>query len=182
MRAIFQNDRDFGGEVIMRVRTLVVAGAALLALSACASPRAVGQGDVAGLKGATVMAYASQADGEDAAFAKAVQGQAITRLGAKTGGDKPAYLVQVGVAVAPPTMGVSSTAGALDATAWRSQAETRPWWRFWGQKGPARTVTLAVLDAGTGKTVAWSSIRVRKGEPADVADLLVYALQTPAKG
>lgn len=175
----------------MRVRTLVLAGTALLALSACATPRAVGQGDVAALKGATVVAYASQADGEDAAFAKAVQDQAISRLGAQTGGaqtgpaqtagGKPAYLVQVGVAVAPPAVGVSSAAATLDTTAWRSQAEKRRWWRFWGRKGPARTVTLAVLDAGTGKTVAWSSIRVRKGEPAEVADLLVYALRSPAK-
>lgn len=180
----------------MRVRTLVLAGTALLALSACATPRAVGQGDVAALKGATVVAYASQADGEDAAFAKAVQDQAISRLGAQTGGaktggaqtgpaqtagGKPAYLVQVGVAVAPPAVGVSSAAATLDTTAWRSQAEKRRWWRFWGRRGPARTVTLAVLDAGTGKTVAWSSIRVRKGEPAEVADLLVYALQSPAK-
>lgn len=171
----------------MRVRTLVLAGTALLALSACASPRAVGQGDVTGLKGATVVAYASQADGEDAAFAKAVQGQAISLLGAKigdatTGGDKPAYLIQVGVAVAPSAVGVSSAAGTLDTTAWRSQAEKRRWWRIWGSEAPARTVTLAVLDAGAGKTVAWSSIRVRKGDPAAVADLLVHALQRPAKG
>jgi hypothetical protein len=55
------------------------------------------------------------------------------------------------------------------------------WWRV-ASKGPVRTVTLAVLDAGTGKTVAWSSIRVRKGEPAAVADLLVAALQDAAKG
>ncbi len=166
----------------MRVRKLALAGAALLALSACATPRAVGQGDVSGLKGAAVAAYASQADGEDAAFAKAVQGQAISQLGAKTGDTKPAYLVQVGVAVAPTAVGVSSAAGTLDAKAWRSQPEKKPWWRFWGGKGPARTVTLAVVDAGTGKTVAWSSIRVRKGEPVAVADLLVAALRTPAKG
>lgn len=159
---------------------LVLAGTALLALGACATPRAVGQGDVSAVKGAAVAAYASQADGDDAAFAKAVQGQAISRLGGVTGG-QPAYLVQVGVAVAPPAMGVSSAAGALDTTAWRSQAEKRRWWQFWGHRQrPARTVTLAVVDAKTGKTTAWSSIRVRKGEPADVADLLVYALQAPA--
>ena len=170
----------------MRVRKLALAGAALLALSACATPRAVGQGDVSGLKGAAVVAYASQADGEDAAFAKAVQGQAISRLGAKAS-DKAAYLVQVGVAVAPNGVGVSSAAGTLDAKAWRSQPEKKPWWRFWGSKGPARTVTLAVVDAATGKTIAWSSVRVRPsqgkgGEPDAVANLLVAALQTPAKG
>lgn len=163
----------------MRARTLALAAAGLMTLSACAAPRAVGQGDVTGLKGAAVAAYASQADGEDAAFAKAVQTQAVTRLGG-AGAGAPAYLVQVGVAVAPDAMGVSSAAGALDANAWRSQAEIRPWWKLWGGKGPARTVTLAVLDAKTGKTLAWSSIRVRKGEPAAVADQLVQALQPAA--
>jgi hypothetical protein len=167
--------------MIMRARGFVLAGTALLALSACAAPRAIGQGDVAGLRGAAVSAYVSQADGDDAAFAKAVQSQAIGKLGAKTDG-KPAYLVQVGVATAPTGVGVSSAAGTLDAKAWRSEPERQPWWRVWGDKGRARTVTLAVLDAGTGKTVAWSSIRVRKGEPAAVADLLVAALQAPAKG
>lgn len=165
----------------MRVRELALAGAALLALSACAAPRAVGQGDVAGLKGVGVAAYASQADGEDAAFAKAVQSRAISQLGAKDGGDKPAYLVQVGVAVAASPVGVSSAAGTLDAKAWRSAPEKKPWWRFWGGKGPARTVTLAVVDTGSGKTVAWSSIRVRTEAPATVADRLVAALQAPAK-
>jgi hypothetical protein len=165
--------------MIMRVRTLALAAAGLLALSACAAPRAVGQGDVTGLRGAALAAYASQADGEDAAFAKAVQARALGRLRGDGGGvaaGAPAYLVQVGVAVAPNAVGVSSAAGTLDPKAWRSQAEARPWWKFWGGKGPARTVTLAVLDARTGKTLAWSSIRVRKGEPAAVADQLVQAL------
>jgi hypothetical protein len=167
--------------MIMRARGFVLAGTALLALSACAAPRAVGQGDVAGLRGAAASAYVSQADGENAVFAKAVQSQAIGKLGAKVEG-KPAYLVQVGVAITPTGVGVSSAAGALDAKAWRSEPERKHWWRMWRQKGPVRTVTLAVLDAGTGKTVAWSSIRVRKGEPAAVADLLVAALRTPIKG
>lgn len=162
----------------MRVSELVLAGAALLALGGCAAPRAVGQGDVAGLKGASVAAYASQADGEDAVFAKAVQGEAIRRLGAAEGGDKPVYLVQVGVALAPQAVGVSSAAGTLDAKAWRSQPPVQ---RPWTRRGEIRTVTLAVLDAATGKTVAWSSVRARKGEPAAVAELLVAALQTPAK-
>lgn len=167
----------------MRARTLALAAAGLLTLGACAAPRAMGQGDVTGVKGAAVAAYASQADGEDAAFAKAVQTQAIGRLRGDGGGvnaGAPAYLVQVGVAVAPNAVGVSSAAGSLDANAWRSQAEVRPWWRLWGSNAPARTVTLAVLDAKTGKTLAWSSIRVRKGEPGVVADQLVQALQPSA--
>ena len=149
-----------------------------MTLSACAAPRAVGQGDVTVVRGAAVAAYASQADGEDAAFAKAVQGQAIGRLGGASGG-VPTYLIQVGVAAAPPTVGVSSAVGTLDDKAWRSQPPPQ---RPWSRKGPVRTVTLAVLEARTGKTVAWSSVRVRKGEPAAVADLLIAALQAPAKG
>jgi len=166
----------------MRGRNLGLAVAGLLALGACAAPRALGQGDVAGLKGATIAAYASQADGDDIAYAKAVQARAITRLESQLAA-KPAYLVQVGVALAPPTVGVSSAAETLEAKAWRSQPPApRSWSGLFGGKGPVRTVTLAVLDARTGKTVAWSSIRVRKGEPAAVADLLIQALRTPTKG
>ncbi len=148
-------------------------------LSACASPRAVGQGDVSVLHGA-LAPYASQADGADGAFAKAIQARAVDRLSAAAGKGqgKPAYLVQVGVATSPSNVGVSSAAGTLDAKAWRSQPpKSRPWSR----KGPVRTVTLAVVDAATGKTVAWSSIRLRKGEPTAVADQLVQALRTPAR-
>lgn len=166
----------------MRGRNLGLGVAGLLALSACASPRAVGQGDVAGLKGATIAGHASQADGDDAVYAKAVQARAIARLGNELAA-KPAYLVQVGVALAPPAVGVSSAAETLEAKAWRSQPPApQSWSGVFGRKGPVRIVTLAVLDARTGKTVAWSSIRVRKGEPAAVADLLVQTLQAPAKG
>jgi hypothetical protein len=164
----------------MRGRNLGLAVAGLLALNACASPRAVGQGDVAILKGAMIAGYASQVDGDDAAYAKAVQAQAITRFESQFAA-KPAYLVQVGVASAPPTVGVSTAAETLEAKAWRSQPPASgSWSELFGGKGPVRIVTLAVLDARTGKTVAWSSIRVRKGEPAVVADLLVQALQAPA--
>lgn len=163
----------------MHARGILSAGACLILLTACASPRALGQGDVTGLKG--LAPYASAADGADTAFAKAVQARAIEALGG-SGGGQPAYLVQVGVATAPSHVGVSSAAGSLDDKAWRSPAERQPWWRPWQPKGPARTVTLAVLEASSGKTVAWSSIRVRKGEPAAVADLLVAALKPSSKG
>ena len=163
----------------MRTSGFLLAGACLAMLGACASPRAVGQGDVTGLKG--MAAYASAADGADATFAKAVQARAIDALGG-SGGGKPAYLVQVGVAVAPSGVGVSSAAGTLDEKAWRSAAERRPWWRPWQADGPTRTVTLAVVEASSGKTVAWSSLRVRKEEPAAVADRLVAAVRPSTKG
>lgn len=168
----------------MRGRVLVLAGACLAMLSACAAPRAVGQGDLSALRGVSLAPFASQADGADAAFAKAVQARAVERLsaaaGAANGGGKagPAYLVQVGVATAPSSLGVSSASGSLDASAWRSAP---PKARPWSRKGPVRVVTLAVVDPATGKTVAWSSIRQRKGEPAATADQLVQALQAPSK-
>lgn len=159
----------------MRARNLGLA-AGLLMLSACAAPRAVGHGDVAGLQGAALAAWTSPVDGQDAAFARAVQTEALARLGGRAGTDKPAYLVQVGVALAPAGVGVSSAAGALDPQGWRSRPpKSRPWSR----KGPVRTVTLAVVDARDGRTVAWSSIRIRKGEPSAVADQLVAALRPP---
>lgn len=161
------------------MRNLELAVACLLTLSACATPRAVGHGDVTGLKGAPLAAWTSPVDGQDAAFAKAVQTEALARLGGRAAPDPPAYLVQVGVALAPPGVGVSSGAGTLDAQGWRSRPpKSRPW----NRKSPIRTVTLAVIDARDGKTVAWSSIRMRKGEPSAVADLLVAALRPVREG
>ena len=152
----------------------MAAGIGLLALSACASPRAIGEGDVTVLQGAVVGAPASPADD---AFAKAVQAAAIGRLGAQLG-EKPDFLVQVGVSLTPSTVGVSTITAENAPPTWRSPLLKR---RPWSRKGPSRAVTLAVLDAKTGKTLAWSSVRVRKEEPAAVADLLVTALRLTAK-
>ncbi|NQE63314.1 hypothetical protein [Caulobacter sp. RHG1] len=158
----------------MRTWTPMLVAAGLLALSACASPRAIGEGDVTVLQGATVGAPASPA--EDA-FAQAVQAEAISRLGAQVGA-RPDFLIQVGVSLAPSTMGVSTAAAENASPTWRSPI---PPIRPWNRKGPVRAVTLAVLDAKTGKTLAWSSVRARKETPAVVADLLVKALRLTAK-
>lgn len=158
----------------MRTWTPMLAAAGLLILSACASPRAIGEGDVTVLQGAVVGAPASPADD---AFAKAVQIEAIQRLGAQVGA-KPAFLIQVGVSLAPRDVGVSTVAAENAAPTWRSPLLKR---RPWSRKGPVRAVTLAVLDAKTGKTLAWSSARVRKEAPAVVADRLVAALRLTAR-
>ncbi|WP_184716418.1 hypothetical protein [Caulobacter sp.] len=158
----------------MRTWTPMLAVAGLLALSACASPRAIGEGDVTVMQGAVV---AAPVDPADDAYARAVQVAAIDRLGARVG-DRPAFLVQVGVSLAPSTMGVSTITAENAAPTWRSPAPPR---RPWSRKGPVRAVTLAVLDAKTGKTLAWSSVRVRKEAPVVVADLLVTALRLTAK-
>lgn len=159
----------------MRTWTPKLAAAGLLVLSACASPRAIGEGDVTVLHGAVVGAPALPTDDN---YAKAIQAAAIARLGA-TVGDRPAFLIQVGVSLAPAAMGVSTIAAPDASPTWRSPPPPR---RPWSRKGPVRAVTLAVLDAKTGKTLAWSSTKVRKEEPAVVADRLVAALRLTAKG
>ena len=158
----------------MRTWTPILAVAGLLVLSACASPRAIGEGDATVLQGAVVAAPVISAGD---AYARAVQVAAIDRLGARVG-DQPAFLVQVGVSLAPSTMGVSTIVAENAPPTWRSPLPPR---RPWSRKGPVRAVTLAVLDAKTGKTLAWSSVRVRKEAPAAVADLLVTALRLTAK-
>ena len=147
-----------------------------LLLGACASPRAVGQGDIASMKGAAVAAYPGQTDGEAATYARAVEIGVLSRLGAAANTEKPVYLVQVGVAQPLPTVGVSSAVGALDQNAWRSAPDEAPWWRLWGQRGKARVVTLAVINARDGGTLAWSSIRAKRETPTQVADRLVDAV------
>jgi hypothetical protein len=169
----------------MRASGVLSAGASLVLMTACASPQAMGQGDVTGLSG--MAPYVSAANSADGAFARAVETRAVDILGESRAGGEPAYLVQVGVALTPPEVAVSSAAETLDDQAWRSPAERRPWWRPWAGRGPARTVTLAVVDAQSGKTVAWASVRVRSdggkgGAPAAVADRLVAALRPSTKG
>lgn len=169
----------------MRASGVLSAAAGLVLLTACASPRAIGQGDVTGLS--RMAPYASAANSADGVFARAVEARAVDLLGESHDGGEPAYLVQVGVALTPPEVAISSAAGTLDDQAWRSPAERRPWWRPCAGRSPARTVTLAVIDARSGKTVAWASVRLRpdggKGaEPAVVADRLVAALRPSAKG
>ena len=149
---------------------------AALCLGACASPRAIGRGDVSVVTGASAVLHGAPTDPTDEAYVRAIQESVLTRLGASHGTDKPAFLVQVGVARAIADVGVSSATGALDPSAWRSPAETAPWWRPWARGGTARAVTLAVIDARDGKTIAWSSVRVRKQAPEVVAKLLVDAV------
>lgn len=147
-----------------------------LVFGACASPRAIGQGDIASMKGTGVAAYPGQADGEAGTYARAVEGRVLSRLGATASVEKPSYLVQVGVAQPLATVGVSSAVGPLDPNAWRSAPDEAPWWRFWEARGEGRVVTLAVIDARDGRTLAWSSIRAKRETPTRVADRLVDAV------
>ncbi len=149
-------------------------GASLL--GACASSRAVGKGDLSPVAGASVAPYGGQAGGADALYAQAVQEGVLDRLRASRGDGAPLFLVQVGVARPLPSVGASSAADALDPEAWRSAPHVAPWWRFWARPGNDRAVTMAVIEARSGKTIAWSSIRVRNEPPATVAGRLVDAV------
>ncbi len=158
-------------------QSIVALGLAVLCLGACASPRAIGQGDVSPVVGASAAVHGAPTDRADEAYVRAIQDGVLTRLGASRGADKPVFLVQVGVARAVADVGVSSAAGALDPTAWRSPSATAPWWRPWAKGRATRAVTLAVIDARDGKTIAWSSVRVGEQAPEAVAKLLVDALK-----
>lgn len=142
-------------------------------LAACASPRATGQGDVNAVIGAVIAPHGDAAEGGDAAYARAVQDEILSRVGGSLRAGKPRYLVQVGVARSLPGVGVSSAAGALTPDAWRSPGYTPPWWRAWAEGERSRIVTMAVIDARDGRTIAWSSLRVDDEKPASVARRLV---------
>ena len=146
-------------------------------LSACASPRAVGQGDLTPITGASVAAHGGHAGGAEDLYVRAIQQGVLEQLGASPTNGAPLFLVQVGVAQPLPGIGVSSAADALELQAWRSAPDDAPWWRFWARPEGKRAVTLAVIDAQNGKTIAWSSTRVGDEPPTAVAKRLLDALE-----
>jgi hypothetical protein len=152
-----------------------------LCLCACASPRVLGEGDLTLVAGAPAAGYSGSANGRDAPYVQAIQDGVLERLGASRSEGPPRFLVQVGVARSLESVGVSNAAGALDPEAWRLGQDSEPWWRFWAMPEGKRAVTLAVIDIRDGKTIAWSSIRVREEPPATVADRLLGALQGPGR-
>jgi hypothetical protein len=121
----------------------------------------------------------AQADGEDAAFAKAVQARR-SQAGGRHGRGKPAYLVQVGVAVAP-------TPWASPAPPGRSTPRpgaAGPSARSGGDRGEARGRPHRDPGGARGWHGQDGGLVVdprSQGEPAAVADLLVAALQAPSK-
>jgi len=161
---------------------------ATLALAGCATPpRLTHEGFLPALGDQVVLAQESAASpaGPDALLANAIQAEVMTRLrgqgAAPPGGRTPRYLVQLGVGNAQPAVGVSTAAVPLAAApAWRSAPiPVRPWSR----RGPVRTATLVVVDATSGKVVAWATARAVRADAADLADRLVAALSPPsAKG
>jgi hypothetical protein len=159
-----------------------------LVLAGCATPpRLARDGALPPLAGQALAAPASPAapTGTDAALAKAIEAQVISRLAAggadASGARAPAYLVQVAVGTSSPAVGVSAAAGPLAAQApWRSvPTRLHPWSR----RGPIRVATLVVLDVATGKPTGWATVRSSSVSAADLAERLVAALSSsPGKG
>lgn len=124
------------------------------------------------------MAYSGLATSPEDAYAGAVQRRIRDRLGGAQNASAPPFLVQVGVARSLPGVGVSSASDPSDAQAWRSAGAAEPWWRFWARSASRRAVTMAVIDARNGKTIAWASTEVRDEPPEIIADRLFNALDS----
>ncbi len=165
------------------MRILVFSLTSALALSGCATaPTMVREGSLAALRGQSLATLSGQSASTDAALATAIQAGVLKRLAASgadvSGGRPPAYLLQVGVGVSAPVVGVSGVAGAsFKDTAWRSAPTKR---HFWNRRGPAHTATAVLLDVATGKPAAWATVRADAVDAEVTADRLVKALTTPA--
>lgn len=165
------------------MRILVFSLATALLLGGCATaPTVISEGSLAALRGRSLAPLSGQSSPADAALAVAIQASLLKRLAANgadtSGGKPPAYLLQVGVGVSAPALGVSSVAGpSFTETTWRSAPSRR---HFWSRRGPAQTATAVVLDVSTGKPAAWATVRVGGGDAELMADRLAQALSTPA--
>ena len=165
------------------MRIVILGMAAALSLGGCATaPTVVREGNLAALRGQSLAPLNGQSAPAEAVLAAAVQAGVLKRLAANgadvSGGKPPAYLLQVGVGISPPVVGVSSVAGpSFKETDWRSAPTKR---RLWNRRGPAYTVTAVVLDVSTGKPAAWATVRAGGADAEVVADRLVRALAAPA--
>lgn len=147
----------------------------------CASPRAIGRGDLTSVTGASAMAHSGLAARPEDAYARAVQRSVLNRLGASQNDGAALFLVQIGVARSLPGVGVSSAADPSDTQAWRSAGDAEPRWRFWARSESRRAVTMAVVDTRNGRTIAWSSTEVREEAPEITAERLLKALDSAPK-
>ncbi|MBO9708551.1 MAG: hypothetical protein J7521_10085 [Caulobacter sp.] len=165
----------------MRILITTLLAAAMLG-GCAAAPRLAHEGSLDDLRGQPVGLQAGQASPADADLATAVGAAVLDRLqtsGAAPGAVSPRYLVQVTIASAPAGVGVSVAAGPQVTQGWRGEpVKLRPW----NKRAPLDTATLVVLDAASGRTIAWSSVRAQGRKAPELADLLVAALAEPKKG
>lgn len=164
------------------MRNLVITLTATLAITGCATaPTVARDGSLAVLKGKSLATLSGQSSPSDAALAKSIEVGVLTGLAANgadvSSGKPPAYLLQIGVGVSAPTVGISNVAGpSVKETAWRSAPTKR---HFWQRRGQAHTATAVVLDVATGKPAAWASVRADRDDPELMAQRLVQALAGP---
>lgn len=161
------------------MRILVISLTTVLLMGGCASaPVMVHEGNLSALRGRALAPLSGASAPSDAALAAAIQTSLLTRLaadGVDVSGAKPAaYLLQVGVGVSAPAVGVSGVAGpSFKETAWRSAPVRR---HFWSRRGPAQTATAVVLEVSTGKPVAWATVRGGRAEAETLAESLARSL------
>lgn len=164
------------------MRKLVIILTATLAIGGCATtPTVTRDGGVAMLKGKSLAALGDQLSATEPALVKAIESGVLQGLAAHgadvSGGKPPAYLLQIGVGVSDPKVGISNVAGAsAKDTAWRSAPTKR---HFWQRRGQAHTVTAVVLNVATGKPEAWATVRADRADPALMSARLVQALEAP---
>jgi hypothetical protein len=162
------------------VRNLVITLATTLAISGCATaPTVARDGNLAMLKGKSLAPLSSQSAPGDAALAKSIEAGVLKGLAANgadvSSGKPPAYLLQVGVGVSAPTVGISNvrrTFGERDRLAQRADQASPSG----SVRGQAHTATAVVLDVATGKPAAWASVRADRDDPELMAQRLVQAL------
>ena len=157
---------------------------AALALSGCATaPTVVRDGNLAALRGRSLASLSGQSAPADATLAADIQANVLKSLaveGADISGSKPpAFVLQVGVGVSAPAVGVSAVPGLpFKDTVWRSVPARL---HFWNRRGATHTATAVVLEVSSGKPVAWAAVRAGSADAKVTADRLVKALagQTP---
>lgn len=165
------------------MRNLVITLAATLVLGGCATtPTVTRDGGIAMLKGKALAPLGDQLSATDPALVKAIESGVLQGLAANgadvSSGKPPAYLLQVGVGVSAPKVGISNIAGpSAKDTAWRSAPTKR---HFWQRRGQAHTVTAVVLNVATGKPEAWATVRADRVDPAMMSQRLVQALAASA--
>ena len=161
------------------MRNAVIISATALWLAACASaPVVVRDGDSSALKGKALAALGGASAPADSVMAKSIEAGVLKRLGAAgadvSGTIPAAYLLQVGVGVSAPAVGIATQAGpSIQETAWRSAPIRR---HIWSRRTPPLTATAVVLDVATGKPAAWASVRADRADPELLADYLARAL------
>ena len=150
-------------------RTLIALTAFGLLTGCATAPQVVRTGDPGFATGKTLALAPSAADPLNRDLQSDAAALVLQRLGAERGGDTATadYLLQVTFATLPRGMGIR------DGEAWVFDATRhRPWQR----SGVAYALSLAAIEARTGKVVyAVTAAQTSRGDPAPAVGRLVDA-------